>query len=270
MAGERTGVPAIWHCRDLVPLGRLAPQLAGKAARVVAISQCVADFLEREGVPRDKIAMIHNGLDPDEWRPKTRSFLRESLGLPGEAFMFGMVGQMVPWKNHAAFIEAAAKLCAETGCEGARFAIIGGDLWGEQAPYVGELREMVKKHDLVERFNFIPHQINGADAIGALDCLVHPARDEPFGRVIMEAMALSKPVVAMNENGPGEIVTHERDGLLVSPDDENGLTSAMKRVLQDATLRAHLSEQARLTVESRFHIDDSALQMAELYRELGA
>ncbi len=273
VAGERTGVPALWHCRDLVPLGKLAPQLAGKAAKVIAISQCVADFLEKEGVPREKIIQIYNGLDPDEWRPKSRSYLRESLGLPDDAFLFGAVGQLVPWKNHAAFIEAAALLCAETGCAHARFAIIGGDLWGEQAPYVGQLRELVKKYGLMERFNFIPHQLNGADALGALDCLVHPARDEPFGRVLMEAMALAKPVIAVDANGPAEIVTHGRDGLLVAGDEtdlESGLAMAMKRVLEDASLRAHLSEEARLTVESRFHVDDSALQIAELYRDLGA
>lgn len=144
VAGERTGRPTIWHCRDLVPLSRLAPQLAGKATRVVAISNCVAELLEHEGVPSEKIVVVSNGLDPDEWQPKKRSFLRESLGLPDDAFVFGVVGQLVPWKNHAAFIEAAAQVCADTGCGPARFAIIGGDLWGEQAPYVQELRELVK------------------------------------------------------------------------------------------------------------------------------
>lgn len=273
IAGERTGVPAVWHCRDLVPLGRLAPQLAAKAARIVAISHCVADFLEKEGVPRDKIAVIHNGLDPDQWRPKARSFLRESLGLSDDAFVFGAVGQLVPWKNHAAFIEAAAQIARAPGCAHARFAIIGGDLWGEQATYERQLRELVKKHDLVERFNFIPHQIDGADALGALDTLVHAAQDEPFGRVIMEAMALSKPVIAVNSNGPAEIVTHEHDGLLVPGADlqslAQNLAAAMQRVLHDDNLRARLGEEARLTVESRFHIDDSALQIAAIYRELG-
>ncbi len=269
VAGERTGRPTIWHCRDLVPLSRLAPQLAGKATRVVAISNCVAELLEHEGVPSEKIVVVSNGLDPDEWQPKKRSFLRESLGLPDDAFVFGVVGQLVPWKNHAAFIEAAAQVCADTGCGPARFAIIGGDLWGEQAPYVQELRELVKKHDLVERFNFVPHQADGADAVGALDCLVHPTHDEPFGRVIMEAMALSKPVIAMNENGPREIITHEHDGILVAPDEENGLAEAMKRVLSDAALRAHLSRHSRASIETKFHIDDSAAKMAEVYRELG-
>ncbi|RYG59386.1 glycosyltransferase, partial [bacterium] len=168
LAGERTGRPTIWHCRDLVPLSRLAPQLAAKATRVIAISGCVADLLEKEGVPHEKIVCLRNGIDPDEWHVRERSLLRESLPFPEDAFIFGAVGQLVPWKNHTAFIEAAAQLVQDEGCDRARFVVIGGDLWGEQTPYVAKLRDLVKKYDLADRFTFIPNRMDGADAITAL------------------------------------------------------------------------------------------------------
>ena len=180
--------------------------------------------------------------------------------------MFGVIGQLVPWKNHMAFIEAAAKLAGDEGCANARFVVIGGDLWSEQSTYIKELRDEVKRLEIASRFNFVPHQNDGADAMAALDCLVHPALDEPFGRVVMEGMAMNKPVIAMNHNGPREIIRHEEDGLLVEPDD---LADAMKRVLHDADLRAHLSHNARPSVESRFHIAEHARKMLELYDELG-
>lgn len=267
LAGDKTGKPALWHCRDLVPLGKIASQLGDKAARVVAISECVAQLLEQEGVAKDKIRVIFNGLDPEEWRPRERSVVRELLAIPPEAFVFGVVGQMVPWKNHRAFIEAAAQLAGDEGCEDARFVIIGGDLWDEQATYIKELRAEVKKHELAGRFNFVPHQSDGADALAALDCLVHPALDEPFGRVVMEGMAMGKPVIAMNSNGPTEIIQDGEDGLLVEPD---GLASAMKRVLQDGELRAHLSQNARPSIEGRFHIAEHTRKMLELYGELSS
>ncbi len=267
IAGDKTHKPAIWHCRDLVPLGKIAGQLGDKAAQVVAISNCVADLLEGEGVSRDKIRVIFNGLDPDEWRPRQRSVVRELLAIPPDDFVFGVVGQMVPWKNHSAFIEAAAQLMQDPECARARFVVIGGDLWDEQATYIKELRALVKKHELAGRFNFVPHQSDGADALAALDCLVHPALDEPFGRVVMEAMAMQKPVIAMNSNGPKEIIQHEHDGLLVEPEE---LASAMKRVLQDADLREHLSHNARPSVESRFHIAEHTRKVLELYGELSS
>jgi len=265
LAGEKTHKPAIWHCRDLVSLAKIGGQLGDKAARVVAISECVAQALERDGVARDKISVVLNGLDPDEWRPRPRSVVRELLGLPREAFVFGMVGQMVPWKNHVAFIEAAAQIAAGDGASGARFVVIGGDLWNEQDAYLKELRALVKTRGLAGRFNFVPNQNDGADALAALDCLVHPALDEAFGRVLIEAMAMELPVIAINRNGPTEIIQHEHDGLLIEPDQ---LAATMHFVLNDANLRAHLSQNARAAVENRFHIADHARKMLAIYNDL--
>jgi glycosyltransferase involved in cell wall biosynthesis len=268
LAAERLGRPSIWHARDLTSLGPIAGQLAARSSKVIAISACVAEHLIKDGVPEQKIAIIYNGLDPDEWRVRKDSSLRATLALPEDSFLFGMVGQLIPWKNHAAFIEAAGQLAQEEGMANARFAIIGGDLWSEHKGYVQELRELVKQHHLTDRFNFIPNQNDAVDALSAVDCLVHPTHSEPFGRVIMEAMALGKPVIAMAENGPREIIVHETDGLLVPSDAEHGLAEAMKRIYQDAALREHLSANSRTSIEARFHIADSANRVLDLYRQL--
>ena len=267
VAAERTNRPTLWHCRDLISLDRIAPQLASKATRIIAISGCVASQLEKDGVPHEKITVIYNGLDPEQWRPNQNSQLRETLGVSDETFIFGIVGQLVPWKNHADFIEAAAKMIQQDGMENVRFVSIGGDLFGDHLDYIEDLRELVKKHDLTERFNFIPRQSNAVDAMSALDCLVHPASDEPFGRVLMEAMALEIPVIGINENGPLEIVTHGHDGLLVRPGAPEEIAEAMTHVYRDAELRRHLSENGRATVQEKFHIADHASRIEELYRE---
>ena len=267
VAAERTNRPTLWHCRDLISLDRIAPQLASKATRIIAISGCVASQLEKDGVPHEKITVIYNGLDPEQWRPNQNSQLRETLGVSDETFIFGIVGQLVPWKNHADFIKAAAKMIQQDGMENVRFVSIGGDLFGDHLDYIEDLRELVKKHDLTERFNFIPRQSNAVDAMSALDCLVHPASDEPFGRVLMEAMALEIPVIGINENGPLEIVTHGQDGLLVRPGAPDEIAEAMTHVYRDAELRRHLSENGRATVQEKFHIADHASRIEELYRE---
>ena len=272
LAAERVGIPAIWHARDLVDLSRIGSQLGTRAAWVIAISGCVAEALQRDGVPPEKVRIVHNGIDPDEWCPHPpgpqRTLLRDSLGLAPDSFVFGCAGQLVPWKNHIAFIEAAAKLCDEEGCDNARFVILGGDLWGEHQEYVKSLRAKVKEFDLQERFNFVPHQSNNIDAISALDAVVLASHEEPFGRVLIEGMALRKIVIAYAENGPLEIINHDHDGLLVLPNEADGLAHAMRRVLQNAELREHLSENARATVVQRFHIADSAQKILDIYREV--
>lgn len=270
LAAERSKIPAIWHCRDLVSLSRIGAQLAAKSNVVIAISGCVAEALERDGVPREKIAVVHNGLDPDEWRPKEHSPLRDILGISDEAFVFGMAGQLVPWKNHGAFIAAAAALSQDEGMGHVRFLMVGGDLWDEKPEYVNSLREEIKSAGLTDRFHIVPNQMDAVSALNAFDCLVHPSQDEPFGRVIIESMALTKPVIAMNVNGPREIITHEYNGLLVAPEENAGLAQAMRRIVTESELREVLSRHARQTVEDRFHIETHVSKIADIYTRLGA
>lgn len=271
LAAERLQIPSIWHARDLVSLEKLAPSLANRSTFVIAISDAVAKKLEEDGVPAEKIRTIYNGLDPDEWYPrdgKAGEKLRETLGADEKTFIFGCAGQLVPWKNHQAFIEAAAQLAADENCGHARFVIMGGDLWGEQQEYVRQLRALVKEHNLQERFNFVPHQNDASDALASLDAVVLASHEEPFGRVLIESMALQKPVIAYNENGPSEIVTHEKDGFLVDPQAENGLADAMKKVLHEKEMRDALGQAGRQSVVEKFHIADSAQKIHDLYCEI--
>jgi glycosyltransferase involved in cell wall biosynthesis len=287
LAAERLRLPSVWHARDLVSLARVAPSLASKTSVCIAISQAVAETLKRDGVPEDKIRVIYNGLDPDEWRPREEnaSSLRESLGIGKSTFLFGCASQLVPWKNHRAFIQAAAQIVQDEKCGHARFAIIGGDLWGEQQEYVRELRGLVKEYSLQDRFNFIPHQNDNQDVLSALDAVVLPSREEPFGRVLIEAMSLRKVAIAFDSGGPREIITHEKDGLLAPSAkaeegeteeekttrhqaDVDALAHAMKRALHSAALRVELGENARATVSEKFHVADGAQAVRDLYQEL--
>lgn len=268
IAAQKCNLPALWHVRDLVSLRTIGRGLADRATWVIAISNTVSQSLQSDGVPPEKIRVIPNGLDPDEWYPRERSQLRESLSLPADSFVFGCVTQLVPWKNHIAFIEAAAQLVQDEACSKARFVIVGGDLWSEHQGYVGELRALVKKHNLQERFNFVPHQSNNIDALAAMDSIVLPSREEPFGRVLIEGMALEKVVIAYAAHGPVEIITPNHDGLLADPQSGDSLAKAMRRVLVEDGLSAHLAKNARATVVQKFHIADSANRVRDIYREV--
>ena len=274
LAAERLGIPSIWHARDMIDLARIGTQLAQRATLVVAISGCVAEALQRDGVAPQKIRIVRNGIDPDKWQPhppgaRPHTF-RDALDFPSDAFVFGCVGQLVPWKNHLAFIDAAAKICADDKCARARFVIMGGDLWGEHAGYVHSLHERVKQHNLGDRFHFVPHQTNNIEAISSLDAVVLASKDEPFGRVLLEGMVMRKIVIAYAKNGPLEIINHEHDGLLVSSEDGDALAHAMRRIVTDDALAQHLCENARPSIVKRFHIAEGTRQIYEFYRELTA
>jgi glycosyltransferase involved in cell wall biosynthesis len=96
--------------------------------------------------------------------------------------------------------------------------------------------------------------------------LALPSKNEPLGLVVLEAMALRRPVVAFDIGGPREIVTSEVDGILVPPGNLAGFAQAVVRMLTDKELARHIGEMGRQTVTSRFSSTLMAGHIEEVYR----
>ena len=270
-AAQRCKVPEVWHVRDLASLGRWSGFLERRAGAIVAISQTVAQSLENQHVPRHKIHRIYNALDVDAWPPQTRrdADIRNALQAKESGIVFGCVGQLVPWKNQAAFIEAAALLRSLESQAHFKFAVIGSDPWQENSAYRQRLITQAKTLGLGDELIFFPHQNDNRAAIAAIDVLVHAAREEPFGRVLIEAMALEKTVVAFGAAGASEIISNNKDGLLMpAASGGAGLAEAMRKVLLSSSLRERLGKAARLSVRQRFSAAQSAEQIRELYASM--
>ena len=170
------------------------------------------------------------------------------LGAP-----LGIVGRLTPWKGQDIVLRVAAQW-AKSGRPG-RFAIIGG-AFNEDAPFEAHLREFVQSHGLAGRVHFVPFQPDIASAISSLDVLVHAStKPEPFGRVLIEAMALGVPVVAARGGGVPEIVTDAVDGLLVPPGDVAGTTHALERLLGDPAFQTSIVEAGSRTVRDKFSME---------------
>ena len=104
----------------------------------------------------------------------------------------------------------------------------------------------------------------------ALDLLVHPADDEPFGRVVCEAMAAGTPVVAMNRGGPATILEHDVTGWLVDPGTPGALAGAMERLLTDEVLRNRLAARAAARVREAYDIRATAARLSACFAALAA
>jgi len=271
LAARRCGIPAVWHVRDLAPLGRWCKSLARRADAVIAISHAVADALMNLRVPESKIEVIYNALASADWPADTSPdlIIRQSLNATTDSVVFGCVGQLVPWKNQAAFIEAAAILRRLEPAANIRFAVVGSDPWQNDSRYRRRLMQQAQTLGLGKELIFFPYQANNKTLLAACDVLVHAALREPFGRVVIEAMALQKPVVAFDAAGPGEILTHLKDGLLASPASSSaGLAVEMRKVLLSPSLRHELGVQARRTVCNRFEASICAAQVKAIYEKI--
>jgi glycosyltransferase involved in cell wall biosynthesis len=235
--------------------------------RVVAVSRTVKAALLLAGVARRKVRVIHNGVElrcDGEWRASRLG--QDRLAEGGSKPIFANVGQFVPWKKQSAFL-LAARHVASRFPEG-RFWLVGADLFGRRPGYETELRKMAKTLGIHDQVRFLGWQ-DDMDAIWRqVTCLVHTADKEPFGRVIIEAMAHGVPVIAVGASGPAEVVENSRTGLLVPPDDVEALAGAMLAVAGDSRLADRLARAAYDRVKTDFTAERTAASVERLYEDL--
>jgi len=258
MAGQLAGRPVIWHLRDIIT----APEFSGLArrtvvaaanrgmARVIANSEATrSSFLEAGGIA-ERTRVVHNGLPvplASEGIGNPAARLRAELGLTTEPLV-GLFGRISPWKGQQILVEAVARL------PGVHALIVGEPLPNE--PECQDLlREHIAKHNVQDRVHLLGFRDNVHTLMQATDIVVHASTSpEPFGRVIVEAMLVNRPVIAASAGGVLEIVTHDATGLLVPPSDPPALADAIHALLNDPERRSRIAQAGFEHAMSRFTV----------------
>jgi len=250
----------IWHMRDL-RISRLRAKICScLSSKIIAVSRAVKIRLTELGIKPELIEVIYNGID------KEGLVINEKK--KNDSITFANIGQFVPWKKQHLFIEAAERFLQQ-GCN-ASFILIGDDLFARDEKYKQRLTNKVRTSPFAQRIKIIGWQDNLEPLWPKIDCLVHTADAEPFGRVLIEAMAHGIPVIAAAGGGPVEIIENGRTGLLFAPDDIEELLAAMKTVFKDGELRQNLAVNGRQHVISNFQACKTAEKIAGVYKELTA
>jgi glycosyltransferase involved in cell wall biosynthesis len=257
-------VPVVWHLRDFSAGRRMWPLYCRLAAwtadALIANSQAVAR--EWEGC-HPNVQVAYNGIDLAHFAPP------EGDPRPRKGYRVAMLGVLTPWKGHGVFLDAL-RLLVDKGSD-VQAWIIGDAIYdtGGHAGYRGRLERQVAALGLVGRVEFLGFRDDVPTLLHQTEVVVHASvSPEPFGRVVAEALAAGCAVVAADDGGVPEIVTHERHALLTPPGDATALAEALWRLELDPELRRTLAEAGRKRVTEKFALADNAPRTTAIYETL--
>lgn len=258
-----TGKKTVWHVRDKIGNRFVARLLSSLVSEFVCISGFIAAQFPQM---KEKKHLVYNGIDTDRWSPCAKTgFLHKELGLAPGTLLVGQIGQLLPWKNYSDLVKLAAQVAPLF--QNVHFLIIGEDLFGGNTEYVDGLKASIREHGLASRISFLGYRKNIQDCMNELDIIVHFALHEPFGRVIIEALSLEKPVVAYDSGGVKEIVRDSKTGFLVPPKNYSEAANKILMLLENAELGRSLGIQGRKDVRERFSAEE---MVGKLKNILGA
>jgi glycosyltransferase involved in cell wall biosynthesis len=275
-AARLAGAACVWHVRNRARnFGRIGAWLVRHCSRLIFVSESIAaPFRQAFPEAQPKMQIVHEGLDASDFDlPELGTDFRDSIRTePGERLV-GTVGRITPWKGQADFIEAAHRL-AETH-DHVRFVIVGDCVSSpaERATdemYRDGLHALADRLGLTDRVIFTGYREDIPAVMNGLDVFVLPSHEEPFGMVVLEAMAAGRPIVATRAGGVPEIVRDEREALLVPPGEPEALAEAADRLLRDDELAKQLGRAAQRRVREEFPLWRPAAQMRQVYAELAA
>jgi glycosyltransferase involved in cell wall biosynthesis len=217
----------------------------------VAVAEAQRRYLvEVEGLPADRVRVIYNGVDTDRYHPASpeeRAAARRLLGLDEAGVVLMAVGSLKPVKGIDVLIRAAGPVLSSRA--DSRLALVG------EGPDRAALQALARERGVGGRVVFAGLRDDVDVLLRAADALVLPSRSESLPTVVIEAMATGLPVVATRVGGVPELVEPERSALVVPPDDEGALRTALERVVESAPLRRALGARGREVAETRFRLE---------------
>lgn len=236
----------------------LLRQLTPRMDHLIAVSTSIVRKIDDEGRHGAPVSLIYNGIDLaryDQMVPCCT--LREEYGLPPEGPLVGVVARLEQEKGHPTLIDAWPSVLASF--PDATLLMIG------EGSRLDTLRAQVRDLGLERSVIFTGRRDDVPEVTKSLDVAVLPSYREAQGLTILEAMALSRPVVASNVGGIPEMIEDGRTGLLVPPHDPTALADAILRLLQDHPLADTLARAGHDMVHDRFCVELMVRSVEAIY-----
>jgi len=225
---------------------------------------CVSDQIQRVllsgGIPSHLLETIHSGVDIHRFdRVAPPVDFRDKLRIPKDHILVGTMAAMADHKDYPNLLRAAQIVCRQS--EKISFCALGN---GPEETVIHNLAQDLK---LGRRFVFAGFRNDVGNFLKSYDIFAHASYLEGLGTSILDAQGVGLPVIATRTGGIPEIVTHEKNGVLVPPRNHQALAEAILNLAGNASLRRNLGEAGRRSVE-RFSIEHTVEKNIEMYADL--
>jgi glycosyltransferase involved in cell wall biosynthesis len=226
----------------------------------IAISRAVEARLIADGIARDRITVVHEGVDVDRIARLPAGNVHAELFLPTHAPIVGTVGALVRQKGHHDLIEAAALVVREV--PDVRFVVLGE----------GELRQpledQIRRHHLERHVFLAGFRVNALELTKAFDVFVLSSHHEGLCTALVDAMAASRPSVGTRVGGIPEVIVDGETGFLVPPGDHAAMARQIVRLLKDPALRARMGAAGLARARACFTVEQMVAETEAVYERL--
>ena len=243
----------VWHVRDNIKFKIVARILAYFTDKII----CNSNFIKGQIGDSKKIKTIYNGVDTQKIIATCKKGLQHKT--------VACISQLTPWKNLEDYIEIAKKVIEKQS--DVLFLIVGDYLNPKDRLYKEHIQSLIKKYNLEAQIELLGFKKNIGEVLNNIDVLCHTAKKEPFGRVIIEAMACEKSVIAYDSGGPSEIIA-KNTGVLVPEGDIDQYAKELHQLLIDDVKRTKIGKAARKHVAENFTNQLYVRQIVECFDEV--
>ena len=277
---KRLAIPAVGYLRDIYRLSKKAMSDMSQIDRLVAVSDATKRFHVGQGLDESQVTVIHNGVDSQAFFPLRNDpepdsspnarmraeRLRAELGLTTERVLL-FVGQIGMRKGVDLVLKVFYELSEHY--PDLQLVLIGQRNSAKQEAIDFEAQLHLDCVEVADRVHWLSRRSDVADWMRVATALLHPARQEPLGRVLLEAAASGLPIVSTDVGGTREILGGPLSSQFTGGnDDADALLQAISRVLDEETLRCELGDELRQIAIDRFSVEQCASQLAAVYRTL--
>ncbi|HFU7057823.1 TPA: glycosyltransferase family 4 protein [Bacillus cereus] len=267
IGGKLARKKTVWHVRDIhesILFKSILPRLSDK---IITISNAVSNQFSKDTIHK-KVNLIYNGVDLKLYNVQDiKGDLKSELSISKDTFLIGMVGRIDRWKGFHYLIKSASII--KNSPRKFKIVIVGDEILTKEKGYLDELKRLVIELDLEDKVDFLGARKDIPNVMKSLDLFISYSNNEPFGRVIIEALAMKTPVIVANSGGAPEIILDSNCGDIVESNNEEHLAKSMIQFMELSQQSLDLlGENGKRRIEEFFSTELVAVKVTELYKKL--